>query len=154
MPTILIVAGDRGRARIFALDRDTDEMRELSDLLNPVLRLHERLLSGDRQGRGMNRFRSSRVALGKSSPHKRLSSMRFARQVAESLNGFCSQYGHSSIYVLAEPEFVGLLRPQLAAQRLTADLHIIPKNLTRSDAATIRSYLPEHPWRQPLGGGA
>ncbi|HEV2321781.1 MAG TPA: host attachment protein [Gammaproteobacteria bacterium] len=154
MPAILIVAGDRGRARIFALDRDTDEMRELNDLLNPMLRLHERLLSGDRQGRGMSRFHSSRVALGKSSPHKRLSSMRFARQVAEAMNGFYNLQDYSHIYVLAEPEFVGLLRPQLAAQRLTANLHIIPKNVTRSDAATIRSHLPEHPWRRPLSGGA
>lgn len=154
MPAILIMAGDRGRARIFSLDRDSDEMQELGDLINPALRLHERLLSGDRQGRGMSRFHSSRVALGKAGSHRRLSAMRFARQVAEAMNGFCGQRRYSHIYLLAEPEFVGLLRPRLAALRLTTHLHVVPKNVTRSDAATIRSHLPEHPWRQPLGAGA
>lgn len=152
MPMLLVVAGDRGRARIFELDRDTDEMRELSDLINPALRLPERLLSGDRQGRGMSRFHSSRVALGRSSPHKRLSSMRFARQVAQAMTGFFSRRRYAQIYLLAEPEFIGLLRPQLVAQRLMEKLHIIPKNVTRGDATTIRSHLPEHPWRQPLSG--
>lgn len=154
MPAILIMAGDRGRARIFSLDRDTDEMQELSDLINPALRLHERLLSGDRQGRGMSRFHSSRVALGKSGSHRRLSSMRFARQVAEAINGFCGQRQYSQMYLLAEPEFVGLLRPRLAALRLAPDLHVIPKNVTRSNVATIRGHLPEHPWKRPLGSGA
>lgn len=152
MPMLLIVAGDRGRARIFELDRDTDEMQELNDLINPTLRLHERLLSGDRQGRGMSRFHSSRVALGRSNPHKRLSSMRFARQVAQAMSAYCDRRRYAQIYLLADPEFIGLFRPQLAVQRLVEKLHVIPKNVTRSDTTTIRSHLPEHPWRQPLSG--
>lgn len=152
MPMLLIVAGDRGKARIFSLERETDEMRELADLVNSDLRLHERELLGDRQGRGLSRFHTSRVALGKSHPHKHLSSMRFARQVAEAAHTLYTKRGCLRIFLLADPEFVGLMRPQLAAQRLADKLHVIPKNVTRSDTATIRSYLPEHPWRQPLSG--
>src|SRR5579863_4145655 len=139
MPMLLIVAGDRGRARIFSLEHETDEMLELADLVNPAVHLHERLLSGDRQGRGFSRTHGSRVALGKSHPHKRLSSMRFARQVAEALHGYCAQRKYLRIYLLADPEFVGLLRPQLAAKGLTGDLQVILKNITRSDTVTIRS---------------
>lgn len=155
MPAILIVAGDRGRARLFSLERDMDEMRELSDLVNPAVHLHERLLSGDRQGRGFSRTHGSRVALGKSHPHKRLSSMRFAREVAEAVHNCCARRTYLHIYLLADPEFIGLLRPQLAAKELTGDLRVIPKNVTRSDSVTIRGYLPEHPWKpSPSGAGA
>ena len=152
MPAILIVVGDRGKARIFSLERDMNEMRELSDLVNPAVHLHERLLSGDRQGRGFSRTHGSRVAWGKSHPHKRLSSMRFARQVAEAIQGCCAQRKYLHIYLLADPEFVGLLRPQLAAKELTTDLQVITKSVTRSDTATIRSYLPEHLWKPALSG--
>jgi len=152
MPAILIVAGDRGRARLFSLERDTDEMRELGDLVNPTVHLHERLLSGDRQGRGFSRTHGSRVTLGKSHPHKRLSSIKFAREVAEAMHGYCAQHKYLHIYLLADPEFIGLLRPQLAAKELTGDLRVIAKNVTRSDPATIRSYLPEHLWKTALSG--
>lgn len=150
MPALLIVAGDRGRARIFSLERETDEMLELADLVNPAVHLHERELSRDRQGRGLSRTHGSRVALGRSHPHKRLSSMRFARQVAEAIEAHCRQQRYLHIYLLADPEFVGLLRPQLAAKELTTDLQVILKNITRSDHATIRSHLPEHPWKPAL----
>ena len=150
MSEILIIAGDRGRARILSLDHDTDEMRELADMVNPTVHLHERQLSGDRQGRGFNRFRASRVALGNAHPHKRLSSMRFARQVAEAVEGRCKQRRYLHIYLLADPEFIGLLRPQLAAKDFTGDLQVISKNVTGRDTATIRGYLPAHLWRRPL----
>lgn len=152
MPAILITVGDRGRARLFSLDRDSDEMQELADMVNPAVHLHERQLSGDRQGRGFSRIHGSRVALGNAHPHKRLSSMRFARQVAEAIKASCQRQQYQRIYLLAEPEFIGLLRPQLAAKELTGDLQVISKNVTGRDNATIRSHLPTNIWKRPLGG--
>ncbi len=152
MPMLLIVAGDRGKARIFGLERETDEMRELADLVNPAVRLHEHELSGDRQGRGLSRFHTSRVALGKSHPHKRLSSMRFARQVAEAAHTLYTQRDCPRIFLLADPEFLGLMRPQLAAQGLGPLVQVIPKSMARSAPAEIRAQLPEHPWKRTLDG--
>jgi len=152
MTEILIIAGDRGRVRLFSLAKGEEQMRELSDMVNPTLRVHERELSGDRQGRGISRQRGSHTALGEPHPHKRVSSMRFARQVAEAVQALYTQRDYLRIFLLADPEFVGLMRPQLAAKNLSSALQVIPKSVTRSAPAEIRAQLPEHPWRPTSDG--
>ena len=154
MVAILVIAGDRARARLFSLERDSEEMRELADMVNPVMHLRERQLSRDRQGRGFSGMHASRVTLGKSHPHKRLSSMRFARQVAEAVQQACTRQDYLHIYLLADPEFVGLMRPQMAAKRLTSLLKVIPHSIARGTVAEIRSRLPAQLWKTPLGAGA
>ncbi|MGE5624524.1 MAG: host attachment protein [Bacillota bacterium] len=145
---ILVLVGDRGRARLFELDHDEPQMAELEDLVNPGFRLHERELSGDRQGRVFNRIRRSRATLGEAHVHKRLGAERFARTVAGRVLSRCRAGAYARVFLVAEPEFMGLLRPQLEAGRLKAPLSRISKNLTRHPAAEIRGHLPQDPWKR------
>lgn len=152
MPSILIVIGDRGRARILSFEREGRQVRELQDLVNPAARLHEHALSHDHQGRVMNRSRGSRTALGRREPHKRLGSLRFARHVADAVRAECDRQTYVRLFLLAEPEFVGMLRPHLSTKELAPLLTVIPRNVTRHETADILAYLPEHPWKPALGG--
>jgi protein required for attachment to host cells len=144
MDAALIVIGDRGRTRLFGLEKRKEPMQELGDLVNPEVRMHERELSGDRQGRGMSRNHGSRAALGENHPHKRLSAERFARQVADAVQGCCAQHRYRNIILIAAPEFLGLLRPCLAGKHLAPPLIDIPKDLTRHAVEDIRDHLPEN----------
>lgn len=150
--TVLLVVGDRGRARLFSLERGATELREIVDLYNPALRLHERVLSRDRQGRGMSRVRGSRVALGEAHRHKRLNAARFAREVADAVQASTRRHTYTRIYLMADSEFTGLLRPQLVAKRLGVPISSILKHLTRHETADIRAHLPSRPWRRALPG--
>lgn len=151
MSSVLIIIGDRGRARILSFERAGRQVRELQDLVNPALFLREGLFSHDHQGRVMNRSRGSRTALGKREPHKRLSSLRFARLVADTVHTECEKHPYVRLFLLAEPEFVGMLRPRLTAQASSPPLTVIPRNITRHETADILAYLPEHPWRPAVG---
>ncbi len=150
--TLLLVVGDRGRARLFSLERGAADLREIADLYNPALRLHERALSRDRQGRGMSRVRGSRAAFGEAHRHKRVNAARFARQVADAVQECTRHQSYARIYLMADPEFTGLLRPQLAARRLGSPVSSILKHLTRHAAADIRAHLPARLWRSALSG--
>lgn len=147
-PVLLLVVGDRGRARLFSLQRGEKRPREIADLYNPLLRLHEHILSRDRQGRGMSRVRGSRVAFGEAHRHKRLNAARFARQVADAVQDCTRRQHYARIVLMADPEFTGLLRPQLTARRLGLPISGILKHLTRHATADIRAHLPDGLWRR------
>lgn len=149
---MLLVVGDRGRARLFSLDRGDERPREIADLYNPALRLHENILSRDRQGRGMSRVRGSRAALGEAHRHKRLNAARFAREVAGVVQECTRRQRYLRIFLMADPEFTGLLRPQLTARRLGVPVSYILKHLTRHTAVDIRTHLPDRLWRRVQSG--
>jgi protein required for attachment to host cells len=137
---------------LFSIEKDTDSLTEIDDLVNPSLRLHENVMSGERQGRMFNRGRNSRVALGEAHVHKRLSAERFARRVVVAIQGCCDKRSYECIFLAADPEFTGLLRPQLTTRHLQPPVREIPKNLTRQSLAGIRSHLPKNPWKRSAHG--
>ena|SRR5579859_1238506 len=145
MSRVLIIVGDRGRARLFSTENRKDAgLEELVDLVNPEIRIHEGVLAGDRQGRSMNQNHGSRVALGEPHPHKRTSAERFANQVADAMECCCMQEHYTRIFLLAAPEFLGLLRPCLAERQLKTPVTEVHKDLTRQPVAAIRGHLPDY----------
>lgn len=151
---ILVVVADRGRARLFAAPNGEEKLQELSDLLNPTLRLHADDLVHERQGRVMNRNRPSRTALGESHFLKHRSAARFAETVADAVAEQCKPGACERIFLLAEPEFLGLLRPRLAGKNLRVPTVEIAKGLTHRSGATIRRYLPKHLHKRRVEGVA
>jgi len=138
MADILVVVADRGRARLFSIKHDEEQLDELADLVNPSLRVHAGDLAHERQGRSMNRSRSSRTALGDSHFFKQESGKRFARQLADAVVSVCRAHPFERIFLLTEPEFLGLLRPCFAADKLGIPVLEVHKNITHRSAATIR----------------
>jgi protein required for attachment to host cells len=148
MGPILVLVGDRGRARLFRLEQDVPDLEEIRDMVNPALHVQERKLARDRQGRSFKASRGSHVALGDEHKYKHLGAARFAREVANAVQECCREQPYARIYMVADPEFTGLMRPQLAAKRLKTPLIGIPKNLTRHPVAEIRGHLPRDPWKR------
>lgn len=148
MGPILVLVGDRGRARLFRLEQDVPDLEEIRDMINPALHMPEHLMARDRQGRSFKGSRGGHVALGDEHKYKRLGAARFAREVAKAVQECCRAQPYARIYMIADPEFTGLMRPQLAAKRLKTPLTGIPKNLTRHAVSEIRGCLPRDPWKR------
>ena len=143
----LVVVADRARARLFNWERDMPQLQEIGDLVNAEARLPQHALASDRQGRGFNRQRGSHTALGRDSL-RRESAQRFAQEVGARLFAELRTQHAARLFVLADPEFLGLLRGVLRKRRLAVPVRMLAKNLTRADVQRIRAYLPER-----LGSG-
>lgn len=146
---VLVAACDSGRARLFRIARNEDRLEEISTLVNPDARLRERELVSDKRGRGMHRGRMSRATLGTRELHRYESAARFSREVAEALSRRSRAEHIERIYLLADPEFLGLLRADIRRKRIKSALREIRKNLSRRSAKILRDYLPKQLWRRP-----
>jgi protein required for attachment to host cells len=148
MAGTLIIVADRGRARFFRVTPEQGRLTALGDLVNYSLWQHARELAGDRQGRGMSRFHTSRVGLGDDSFYKRRSAGRFARLVAGAAFARGALDKVDRLCVMADPELMGLLRPYLAAHRPRMRILETVKNLTHAGQEEISSHLPREVWRR------
>lgn len=152
MADILVVVADRGRARLFSIKHGEEQLDELQDMVNPSLRVHAGDLAHERQGRSMSRNRSSRTAFGDNHFLKQESARRFARQVADAVESTCHAHPFERMFLLTEPEFLGLLRPCFTADKLGIPVLEIHKNITHRSTDTIRGYLPKHLWKRHIEG--
>jgi protein required for attachment to host cells len=142
---ILVVVGDKARARIFDTQTEDRSLREIEDLVNAGLGRHERDTRRDRPGRGTSSVRGGgRTALGDDYARRRVRAARFAETVAEHVRELTRKSLYSRVFVVAGPEFLGLLRPCLTSRRMQPPLSRVTKDLTRHSVEDIRKHLPEH----------
>ena len=140
---VLIVVGDRARARIFDTDTEDHSLREIEDLFNAGLGHHERDMGHDRPGRGISSARGRRTALGEDYTRRRLRVARFAEAVAERVQEHVRMRRYARLFLVAGPEFSGLLRPCLASRSAQPPVTKVLKDLTRRSVEDIRRHLPE-----------
>lgn len=148
---ILVVAADRGHARFFSIAHNQDELRELSDLVNPDARRPAHSLASDRQGRTLNRKRGSRAALGRENLQDE-SARRLARVIVAMINGKPRRESIDRLFIIADPEILGMLRLELRTHKPTVPVRFIAKNVTRTGSKRIRSYLPKRLWPRRVMG--
>jgi protein required for attachment to host cells len=148
---ILVVAADRGRARVFSIAHDQEQLQELNDLVNTDARRPAHLLASDRQGRSLNRERGSRAALGRDNLQDE-STRRFAHDVCAMIAAKRRRQSVDRLFIIADPEFLGMLRLELRNRQMPVPVRFIAKNVTRTSSERIRSYLPKRLWpRRVLG---
>jgi protein required for attachment to host cells len=140
---VLIVVGDKGRARIFDTATEDHSMREIEDLLNADLGHHERDIGSDRPGRGVS-AQGRRTALGDDYTKRRVTVARFAEMVAERVREHLRLQKYARLFLVAGPEFSGMLRPCLASRTAEPPVTRVVKDLTRHSVEDIRKHLPEH----------
>lgn len=141
---VLIVVGDKARARIFDTATEDQSLREIEDLVNAGLGHHERDTGADRPGRGVSGAGGRRTALGDDYGRRRILAARFAQAVAERLRERARMQRYARVFVVAGPEFSGLLSPCLASRAGQSPVTRIIKDLTRHSVEDIRKHLPEH----------
>lgn len=139
---VLIVVGDKARARIFDTDTEDRSLREIDDLVNPSYRHHERETGDDRPGRGVNGA-GRRTALGQDYTKRRILAARFAEKVADRVGECVKGQRYARIYLVAGPTFLGLLRPCLTSRGKQPPIAKVVKELTRHSVEDIRKHLPE-----------
>jgi protein required for attachment to host cells len=140
--TIWIVAADAGRARIFSALPVGGTLEELVDLLNPQVRLEDHVALSDRRGHvtqgpgGIGHSFEPRETL-----HEHVAKA-FAKDVCHLLDAAQREHRMRRLYLIAAPQFLGLLRKNLdpATRKLVIQEHAA--DLSRHAVADIRSSLP------------
>lgn len=141
METRWVVVAESSRARIFEMEGSGAPLRELSDLLNPEARAHERDLVSDRQGRAFDSKGHARHAMEpETSPGKR-SAQDFAHELAERIETARARGQFERLLLLAAPEFLGMLRKNLSHQTRQLIEREIHKNCVREDESAIRRHM-------------
>ncbi|MFW5730757.1 MAG: host attachment protein [Desulfonatronovibrionaceae bacterium] len=144
METIWILAADSGRARIFTTSRKDVLERETHSVVHPEGRQAGKDIIQDRPGRSINPSKGkSRVTFEPSSDPRKHEVRKFAADVAEIINQGALDNKYQGLYILAPPEFLGMLRNELepaAEKRIRAEMD---KNVTRLKKEEIREHLPE-----------
>lgn len=139
----VVVAADSVRARLFRADDPDAPLEELEALVNPESRMHEGDLVEDSAGRrGTRPTQAKRSALGGEGA-KRHRAEEFALKVCERATRQLRAAKARRLYLVAEPEFLGLLRRRLTrpVQRLVSGA--VAKSVTGKPAGRIRATLPD-----------
>ena len=143
MAATWVVVADTSRARIFAAEKPASDLAEIDDLTHPEARLHEGDLISDRPGSGKNHASGS-FSMGESGTYKDADAARFAHDVCERVEAGRIQGEFHKLYVIAAPQFLGLLRKHQSSATRQMVAAEISKNLSASDAKFIRAHLPQY----------
>lgn len=138
----LVIAADSVRARLFGAGTPDAPLREIDALLNPEGRLHEHDLVEDAAGRrGARPTQAKRSAFGGETA-RRHRAEDFAAAVCKRAARGLRETGAERVYLVAEPEFLGLLRQRMgrALERRVAGA--VAKSVTGKPAGRIRATLP------------
>lgn len=143
MAATWVVVADTSRARIFAADKPASDLAEIEDLSHPEARLHEADLIADRPGSGRSHGSGS-FSMGESGVYKDAEASRFAHDVCERVEAGRVQGQFQKLYVIAAPQFLGLLRKHQSSATRQMVAAEISKNLAASDPKSIRAHLPQY----------
>jgi len=155
-----VVVADEARARFLAV-RDNrgayrgseafpssqpapkGELEEVASLTNPAARLSDADLETDRPGATADRKGDAMHAYEPPNSVRDVEAKRFARDVAGELEQARQAGRMDRFYLLAAPDFLGLLRDAMGKTLQAALVADQPKDLSGRSTADIRAALPE-----------
>lgn len=143
MSNIWVVVADASRARIFNAEKPVDSITEIETLSNPEGRLHEGDLVSDRGGRISN-GEGARHGYGAGSSVKDEMANRFAATVCKRLEKGRNSRAFERLYVVAAPQFLGLLRKHQSNGVRDLISEEIANELTTQSPERIRAQLPQY----------
>ena len=141
--TTWVLVADNSRARFFAAERAASPLQEVRDLLYPEARLREGDLVTDKPGSDRNPGAGTH-GFGTEASHKQDGADRFALEVCSQLEAARNGGAFRKLYVIAAPQFLGLLRKHQSPPLRQMVAGEVDKNLTTQDSGTIRKHLPDY----------
>jgi protein required for attachment to host cells len=142
MPTTWIMAADSSRARVFEIAEPDRRLREVQEFTHPEGRANNRELISDANGR----FSAKHVGPGGDSSGQRVTPVEhetelFSKTLARYLDKARNEHRYDKLYLIAPPEFLGLMRENLSKEvrKLTAEE--INKDLSWFDARDIERHI-------------
>jgi len=141
MAAYWIIAANAAEARLFVRERKFSPPIERRDWLHPESRLHGRDLENDRQGKTFASHGHGQDDNRKHTEPKTREAQDFARELANYLNKARANDEFTSLSVIADPSFLGLLREYLDDHTRERIGREVSKNLTREPAEKIAEAL-------------
>ena len=135
----VVVAADSARARVFRADSPTAPLREVAALVNPAARMHEHDLVEDSAGRRGTRPTQAKRSKFGGETAKRHRAEEFAAEVCATAR---RRVRGARLYLVAEPEFLGLLRKRMDRALARHVAGSIAKSVTAQPVGRIRAALP------------
>ncbi|MDX1654822.1 MAG: host attachment protein [Candidatus Competibacteraceae bacterium] len=138
MTATWILVADSSRAKLFAVNKALEPLREIDSFSHPNGRARTQDLTTDREGRGY-----ARGSMDHEVEPKRREAMTFAKELSDYLKSNAHDGQFQKLYIVASPAFLGLLRNKLdngLSQKLAG---VVNKDLTQLDPVKIRQHLPE-----------
>ena len=140
--TTWIVAADSSRARLFEISEPDREVREIQEFSHPQGRAKNREINAEPDGRFFSGGGgpSAHTAGHRPTPVEH-ENQRFSKTLARYLDKALSRHRYGKLYLIAPPEFLGLMRGNLSEQvrRITAEE--INKDLSWFDGRAIARYV-------------
>jgi len=146
MPNFYVVVADSAIAKLFSVAGKTGELVLVENLVSPDARVHNRELLSDKPGRVFDIKGEGRHSTDSDRSPKQQISIRFASEVADRIERDFREKRFDQLYLIAEPQFLGLLKKSIAHEIENVISESIPKNLTRHDLESIREVLPQRLW--------
>lgn len=141
--SIWVVVADSAKARFLTAESRVAKLAEIHAMEHGEGRLREHDMISDRPGRAFDSAGEGRHAMSSQVGPKEQESIKFAKLVADYLEGERNNNSIDSLYVMASPEFLGHLRNHFSdslSQLVTAS---IDKNFVDDRADVIRAQLPD-----------
>jgi len=138
----VVLVADSARARLFDAPTPTAPLHELEDFANPVARLHEGDLVADRAGVRYNEAVSSGSDAYGGSGMRDHRVEEFAAAVCDHLADAVKRASAERVYIVAEPQFLGLLRARMDAPLRKRVAGEIAKSIAGKAPDEIRRALP------------
>ena len=139
MRKVWVVVGNRAEMNIYYAE-NVKKLVHIKTLHHNESQLHKKDLSSDKQGSHRGSFGTDTMEA--KTPAKVKEANHFAHQVAQFLEDGVNHQQVERIYLIANPEFIGILRQTIkphVAKIIEKEIH---KDLMHSTPEQIRDYLP------------
>lgn len=147
-PVQMVLVADSGSARMLRINgtNGSRSLTEIAQMELPVARMASREMVTDKPGRVFDRVRrgngprsAARHDASDTDPHT-VEYARFAKRISRRLDDARRSRAFDELFIIAAPEFLGVLRPQLSGLTRRCTVREIPKDLVRaSDEQILRS---------------
>ncbi|GMR18456.1 MAG: host attachment protein [Gammaproteobacteria bacterium] len=138
-----ILVADSTRARIFLTKTINGKLHEIETLVHPEGRLHTQELTSDLPGRSFDSEGEGRHALGREHDPKQQEAIYFSKTIATRLNRAQKSGELKSLFIVAPPGMLGLLRDHLNKQTKALVVGELDKNLAKLKPGELLDHLPK-----------
>lgn len=138
---VWVVVANSAQAKIFKAESNK-ALKEIARFEHPASRLHEQDLVTSKPGRTFESVGPTRHAVQPKVSAKEQEFINFAKQVSNHLNSSRDKNAFTSLYIIASPNFLGLLRQELSSQTNHLVAGEVAKDMTNSRTEQIRDHLP------------
>ena len=155
---IRIVVASQALTTFYDVQHIKDKLQIAAQLTDPLARLHDRDFKSDRPGRmfdhgpltGGRRGATARHGTGGRESPRKHEAVIFAQKIAAELENAWRAGRFERLIVMAEPNFLGVLRRALPISLNSAVVAEVAKDLANQPEGAVRAHLPPEAFRALL----